>query len=223
LGFLSWLFQRKSQVERLPDRIWMTGDGRLAGLVADVRQRLTQDALVVVAAHFPAAVRAAWGRLAAEGLAPGEFVRSADPRRLLQEVRGGSQPRLLVGLAEDVAATTAMPGHQPDPSQCASVLLSERHPCHSCDESVAAALDTWPCHCRLGFYVALDDAFMKLFAGDWVRQVLAQLGMKEGEAIESPLISRRIIAAQKKLEQSVVTRAPADSAEEWILKNALAK
>ncbi|MBI1899904.1 MAG: hypothetical protein HYS13_02165 [Planctomycetia bacterium] len=45
--------------------------------------------------------------------------------------------------------------------------------------------------------------------------------MKEGEAIESTMVSRRILAAQKKLEQVVVNRTPADSAEEWMRKNAL--
>ncbi len=42
---------------------------------------------------------------------------------------------------------------------------------------------------------------MRIFAGDWVKSVLQRLGMKEGEAIESRMVSRRIEGAQKKVEE----------------------
>ncbi|HMP17120.1 MAG TPA: SEC-C metal-binding domain-containing protein, partial [Gemmatales bacterium] len=42
---------------------------------------------------------------------------------------------------------------------------------------------------------------MRLFAGEWVANVLTRLGMKEGESIESKMVSRRIEAAQKKVEE----------------------
>src|SRR5947209_4877104 len=42
---------------------------------------------------------------------------------------------------------------------------------------------------------------MRIFAGEWVSGLLAKLGMKEGEAIESRMVSRRISAAQKKVEE----------------------
>jgi len=42
---------------------------------------------------------------------------------------------------------------------------------------------------------------MRIFAGEWVKNVLTRLGMKEGEAIESHMVSRRIEGAQKKVEE----------------------
>jgi preprotein translocase subunit SecA len=42
---------------------------------------------------------------------------------------------------------------------------------------------------------------MRKFAGEWVSNVLQRLGMQEGEAIESKLVSRRIEGAQKKVEE----------------------
>jgi preprotein translocase subunit SecA len=41
---------------------------------------------------------------------------------------------------------------------------------------------------------------MRKFAGDWVRGILTRLGMQEGEAIESPLVSRQIQKAQRRVE-----------------------
>ena len=42
---------------------------------------------------------------------------------------------------------------------------------------------------------------MRIFAGEWVKNVLTRLGMQEGEAIESRMVSRRIEGAQKKVEE----------------------
>ena len=42
---------------------------------------------------------------------------------------------------------------------------------------------------------------MRKFAGEWVSAVLTRLGMQEGEAIESRMVSRRIEGAQKKVEE----------------------
>src|SRR6185503_16634575 len=51
------------------------------------------------------------------------------------------------------------------------------------------------------FFLSLEDDLMRIFAGEWVKNVLTRLGMKEGEAIESRMVSRRIEGAQKKVEE----------------------
>ena len=51
------------------------------------------------------------------------------------------------------------------------------------------------------FYLSLEDDLMRIFAGEWVKNILTRLGMEEGEAIESRMVSRRIEGAQKKVEE----------------------
>ncbi|MGP0068308.1 MAG: preprotein translocase subunit SecA [Isosphaeraceae bacterium] len=51
------------------------------------------------------------------------------------------------------------------------------------------------------FFLSLEDDLMRKFAGEWVANVLTRLGMQEGEAIESLMVSRRIEGAQKKVEE----------------------
>ncbi|MEX2170631.1 MAG: SEC-C metal-binding domain-containing protein [Pirellulales bacterium] len=51
------------------------------------------------------------------------------------------------------------------------------------------------------FYLSLEDDLMRIFAGEWVKNILTRLGMQEGEAIESKMVSRRIEGAQKKVEE----------------------
>ncbi|MFM8251993.1 MAG: preprotein translocase subunit SecA, partial [Planctomycetota bacterium] len=51
------------------------------------------------------------------------------------------------------------------------------------------------------FFLSLEDDLMRIFAGPWVKTILDRLGMQEGERIESRMVSRRIEAAQKKVEE----------------------
>ncbi len=52
------------------------------------------------------------------------------------------------------------------------------------------------------FYLSLRDDLMRIFAGEWVEKVLKSWGgWQEGDAIESPMVTRRIEAAQKKVEE----------------------
>jgi len=51
------------------------------------------------------------------------------------------------------------------------------------------------------FFLSLEDDLMRIFAGDWVRNWMSKMGMQEGERIESNFVSRRIAAAQKKVEE----------------------
>jgi preprotein translocase subunit SecA len=51
------------------------------------------------------------------------------------------------------------------------------------------------------FFLSLEDDLMRIFAGDWVKGILTRLGMQEGEAIESGLVSRQIERAQRRVEE----------------------
>ena len=50
------------------------------------------------------------------------------------------------------------------------------------------------------FYLSLEDDLMRIFAKEWVSNLLQRLGMEEGVPIESKMITRRIEAAQKAVE-----------------------
>lgn len=50
------------------------------------------------------------------------------------------------------------------------------------------------------FFLSLEDDLMRRFAGDKVQSMLKKIGMKEGEEISHPWVSRSIAKAQKKVE-----------------------
>ena len=52
------------------------------------------------------------------------------------------------------------------------------------------------------FYVSLEDKLMRLFASERIARVMDRLGFEEGERIESPMISKSIERAHKKVEEN---------------------
>ncbi len=50
------------------------------------------------------------------------------------------------------------------------------------------------------FYLSLEDPLMRIFASDRIGTMMKRLGMKEGEAIEHPWVTRAIENAQRKVE-----------------------
>ncbi len=52
------------------------------------------------------------------------------------------------------------------------------------------------------FYVSLEDKLMRLFGSERIASVMDRLGFKEGERIESGMITKNIERAQKKVEEN---------------------
>ena len=50
------------------------------------------------------------------------------------------------------------------------------------------------------FYLALDDALLRIFAGERLRSIMDRLRMPEGEPIEAGMVTRSIESAQRKVE-----------------------
>ncbi|MDO5610226.1 MAG: preprotein translocase subunit SecA [Pseudomonadota bacterium] len=50
------------------------------------------------------------------------------------------------------------------------------------------------------FYLSLEDNLMRIFAADWVKNMMERMGLKEDDIIESPLVTKQIANAQRKVE-----------------------
>ena len=81
------------------------------------------------------------------------------------------------------------------------VLGSERHEARRIDLQLRGRCGRQGDPGSSRFYLSLEDDLMRKFGGEWVKNWLTRLGMKDGEAIESKMVSRRIEGAQKKVEE----------------------
>ena len=87
------------------------------------------------------------------------------------------------------------------------VLGSERHEARRIDLQLRGRCGRQGDAGSSRFYLSLEDDLMRKFGGEWVKNWLTRLGMQEGEAIESRMVSRRIEGARRRLKSG--TSSPA--------------
>jgi preprotein translocase subunit SecA len=80
------------------------------------------------------------------------------------------------------------------------ILGTERHEARRIDNQLRGRAGRQGDPGSSRFYLSLQDDLMRIFAKDWVSNFMQKLGMEEGIAIESRMISKRIEAAQKAVE-----------------------
>jgi len=216
MGLFGW-FRRKPSVVLLNDKIWLTTAAKLNGVREAIRERVGQDAVVVVAAHFPASLREVRKHLETTGLSVSLAEGRDAGKQLFELVRRGDS-RIVAALVETLAGLTPPEAVGGEPFRVRFVV-GERHLLRTKDDAFLPFAERLTPPGRIGFHLSLEDPVLRLFAGDWVGDVLRRLGMQESDAVESRMIARRIRAAQNKIAKLAVLDRPADSAEEWVRLN----
>ncbi|CAI8875456.1 preprotein translocase subunit SecA [Methylococcus capsulatus] len=80
------------------------------------------------------------------------------------------------------------------------VIGSERHESRRIDNQLRGRSGRQGDPGSSRFYLSLEDPLMRIFASDRVAVLMQRLGMKEGESIEHPWVTRAIENAQRKVE-----------------------
>ncbi|MBK8096689.1 MAG: preprotein translocase subunit SecA [Planctomycetes bacterium] len=80
------------------------------------------------------------------------------------------------------------------------VVGTERHEARRIDNQLRGRCGRQGDPGQTKFFLSLDDDLMRIFARDWVRAMMERMGLKPGEVIDSPMLSRGIGKAQKKVE-----------------------
>src|SRR5216683_1372935 len=72
------------------------------------------------------------------------------------------------------------------------IFGTERHEARRIDNQLRGRADRKGDPGSSRFYLSLEDDLMRIFAKEWVSKILTRLGMEEGQAIESGMVSRQI-------------------------------
>ena len=80
------------------------------------------------------------------------------------------------------------------------IIATERHESRRIDNQLRGRSGRQGDPGSSRFYLSLDDALMRIFAGDRVRSIMERLKMPDGEAIEAGIVTRSIASAQRKVE-----------------------
>lgn len=82
------------------------------------------------------------------------------------------------------------------------ILGTERHESRRIDRQLRGRAGRQGDPGTSKFFLSLEDDLMRLFGSDRISSVMEKMGLKEGEVIQHPLISRSVERAQKKVEEN---------------------
>ncbi|MCX8957570.1 preprotein translocase subunit SecA [Erwinia psidii] len=80
------------------------------------------------------------------------------------------------------------------------IIGTERHESRRIDNQLRGRSGRQGDNGSSRFYLSMEDALMRIFASDRVTNMMRKLGMKPGEAIEHPWVTKAIANAQRKVE-----------------------
>ena len=80
------------------------------------------------------------------------------------------------------------------------IIGTERHESRRIDNQLRGRAGRQGDQGSSRFYLSLDDALLRIFAGDRLRAVMDRLKMPDGEPIEAGMVTRSIESAQRKVE-----------------------
>ncbi|MBL8726073.1 MAG: preprotein translocase subunit SecA [Planctomycetes bacterium] len=81
------------------------------------------------------------------------------------------------------------------------VIGTERHEARRIDNQLRGRCGRQGDPGETKFFLSFDDDLMRIFARDWVKTMMEKMGLKAGEVIDSPMVTRGLAKAQKKVEQ----------------------
>lgn len=129
-------------------------------------------------------------------------------------VLGGSVEKILEGIEadesldaaakqkkiEDVRSQWVIDHEQVTALGGLRIIATERHESRRIDNQLRGRSGRQGDPGSSRFYLSLDDALMRIFAGDRVKAIMDRLKMPDGEAIEAGIVTRSIESAQRKVE-----------------------
>lgn len=80
------------------------------------------------------------------------------------------------------------------------ILGTERHESRRIDNQLRGRSGRQGDSGSSRFYLSLEDDLMRVFGSDRISNIMQRLGMEEGQEIESPMVTRAIANAQKRVE-----------------------
>ena len=143
------------------------------------------------------------GRLLEQRNIPHNVLNAKLHQREAEIVAAAGQPRMVtiatnmagrgtdIKLGEGVAAAGGL-----------AIIGTERHESRRVDRQLRGRAGRQGDTGSSQFFVSLEDDLMRLFGSEKISSLMDRMGLKEGEVIQSPMITKSIERAQKKVEEN---------------------
>lgn len=218
MGLWDWLSGKRNRVP-VRDSLWLTSAARYAGICRSIQEVEAGTDFVLVLAHFPATLDELKQALNEASIAHNGVGRTLSADTLQRHKATESGPRVLTGLVRQLQPDP-FPNPNPDEQGKLDCLVVERHFMRKHDDAVHEFTSSLGRPAAITFHLSLEDPLLRPIGGDWIQGVLRRLGAQENAPISSELIARRIPGAQERYARQTSEEQDADSAEQWLERNA---
>lgn len=220
MGMLDWLF-KKNHFKRAEDAFALNREVLWDGLKNSIAHPTGQERDIWLIVHFMDRFTEVQERLELWGL-DYEIVSSKLVANELERIRpnGTTSPAglklILADLIPKQVDLVALPSRDAD-GEVAMIAL-ERHPQVNHDDRVESFARSLPWRVEFGYFMALEDAVVKISIDDQVIEILQQLGLNN-ELISSKMVARRLETVLRRLSSGFTGDTSCNSAEEWLEVN----
>jgi hypothetical protein len=237
MGLLNWIFgSKKTAVD--DDRVWLSHIAKDHGLCVELKQRLRDHTTILVVAHFQETLTRIDRELARQHIPRAITHNPILPNHLVAQYDRGHKRCVVLALRRQLQLDDHKPGDEPKTTRIERliqgehseaktpqgatgarmpIVVIERHFLATRDEEIRKFAEALHRPYDLEYHLSLEDALMKKYGGEWVKSLLDRTGMDEATALHSPMISKRIRAAQAQVAQLVKDDyRETDTPEEWL-------
>jgi len=215
LGILDWLFKKK-RFERFEDTFALNRDRLWKAVYECIVAPQNSGKSIWLVVHFMETYSELQSLLDEWSVDYNVQSKRLNVRELEQAglLKPDSVSLILADLIPEV--TTQNLALENDDANRIAFIVVDRHPLFSRDQRIESFARSLPTLVEFGYYLALDDAVVKLVLSDTALTVLKQLGLNEHQLIASNLVSRRLNVALKRMEAEYASTDDADSATQWL-------
>ena len=203
----------KSDKPSYSDKVWMTRDAALKGMMTEALLSLTKSEVPLVLSFFEdkqqEVIDFATSKNAPHSVIDSNSLTNNDKSVLLmnaQWLSSSSQAMdFLIQLSKAVKLNVMFYGHYPIPEK-ENQLLSKI--------STTIKIGT-----TVKFFSSLDDRAFEMFGADNIKNIMERMGMKEDEAIEHAMVTKSMERARHKIEAGVSQETVTSTEVEWYDRN----
>jgi len=188
--------------EDLPDKVFKTKEAKIRAIIADIAERYKKGQPVLVGTISIEASEQLSERLKRLGIP--HQVLNAKYHELEAEIIKLAGQRGAVTIATNMAGRGTDIKLTPEVRAKGGLAIvgSERHESRRVDRQLRGRAGRQGDPGSSQFFVSLEDDLMRLFGSERITGIMDRLGLKEGEVIQSGMISKSIERAQKKVEEN---------------------
>jgi len=211
MGLFSFL---KSDKPLYADKVWKTKPVAMKGMITEALKAITQNQVPVVVCYFEDTITEVITFLTTAGV----------PYFHLTNDSMGDAARqsnvVLVCDASLIASSSGLTGllNTISTKSMVQFLFAGHYPLPAKENKIIEKLSSYR-SAEITFCSSIDDPSFEPFGADRIVAILDQLGLKEDECIEHPMVSKAMANARAKIEGMVKHEVAAKSEGEWFLKN----